>query len=139
MCSLLMHAFTPITHTFPLLWVFSILSFFSFFWPCFLSFSLFFLYLLFTIFLFLFSSPFPLCTSMAFYTACLHKICHSAFGLLCVSFQDCPLICQLPSHHNYTVLAVPRLILDKNSFVLSLTPLDTPIWIRVRPLPHQPL
>ena len=100
-----------------------------------LSFSLFFLYLLFIVFLFLFSSPFSLCTSMAFYIAYHDRICHfypsTAFSLLWVSFQDYPLICRLLSHHHYTVLAVSRLIPDKSGFVLSFTPFDTPIRIRL--------
>ena len=111
--SLLMHAFTPITHTFH---YFGFSLFFSFFFV-YVMFSFFlsiFLYLLFIIFLFLFSSPFLLCTSMAFYTACRDKICHfyhsTAFGLLWVSFQNCQLVCQLPSHHHYTILVMPSLI-----------------------------
>ena len=52
-----------------------------------------------------------LCTSMVFYTACRDKIYHFypliAFGLLCVSFLDCPLAFWLPSHHYYTMLAMP--------------------------------
>jgi len=105
--SLLVHAFTPITHIFlPHSQFLCFLCFLTCF-PCFLSFSLLF--------------PFPLCfcssllcTSMAFYIACRDKIYHfyplTTFGLLWVSFQDCPLVYRLPSHHHYTVLAVPCLI-----------------------------
>ena len=63
-----------------------------------------------------------LCTSMAFYTTCCDKIYHfyplTTFGLLWVSFQDYPLVCHLPNHHHYTVLAVPCLIPEKSGFVL---------------------
>ena len=106
--SLLMHAFTPITHIF--------LHYSSF--SIFLSFSCSFF------FLFLpFSSPFfpPIlpCMSMAFYTAYCDRICHfyplTTFGLLWVSFQDYPLVCWLPNHH-YTVLVVPRYIFRQKWF-----------------------
>ena len=117
MGSLLIHVFTSITHTFPLLWVFSILFFFfSFF--CFALFSFFLsvfsISLVYRFSLPFFFSYFPLCTFTTFYTACHYRICHfyplTTFGLLWVSFQDCSLVCWLPSHHHYTVLAVPHLI-----------------------------
>ena len=96
---------------------FSLFFFFSFLFSfCFVFFlSLCFFYIsclpLFSSFFF---PHFPLCTFMTFYTACHDRICHfyslTTFGLLWVSFQDCSLVCWLPSHHHYTVLAVPHLI-----------------------------
>ena len=65
----------------------------------------------------------------------------TAFGLLWVSFQDYPLVCQLPSHHYYTVLAMPCLIPKQKwfFFFFFFTPINTPIRIRARLLPYQPL
>ena len=95
-----------------------------------------------------FPSPSFLCrcycllyTSMAF--ACHDRIYHFypliAFGLLWVSFSDCPLFCQLSNHHYYNVLAVPHLLPEKSGFVLFFTSLDTPIRKRARLLPYQTL
>ena len=80
-----------------------------------------------------------------FYTTYRDKIYHfyplTTFGPLWVSFQDYTLVCWLPSHYHYIVLAVPRLIPRQKwfCFVLFFTSLDTPIQIRVGLLPHQPL
>ena len=42
---------------------------------------------------------------MAFYAACRDKIYHfyplTIFGLLWVSFQDYPLVYQVPNHYHY--------------------------------------
>ena len=96
-------------------------------------FSSFFVFVPFSSLFFIFL-PFLLCTSMAFYTTFRDKIYHfyhlTTFGLLWVSFQDCPLVCWLPSHHHYTVLAMSCLILDKSGFVLFFTSLGTPIRIK---------
>jgi len=49
-----------------------------------------------------------------FYNAYRDKIYHfypsTTFGLLWVSFPDCPLVCWLPSHHYYPVWATPCFI-----------------------------
>ena len=49
-----------------------------------------------------------------FYTVCRDKIYHftslTTFDLLWVSFPNYPLVCWLPSHHHYLVVAAPRFI-----------------------------
>ena len=42
----------------------------------------------------------------------------TTFGLMWVSFPDHPLVCWLPSHHSYPMLAVPHSIPRQKSFVL---------------------
>ena len=80
---------------------------------------------------------------MTFYTTCHDKIYNfyhlTAFGALWASFQDCPLVCQLPSHYHYTVLVAQRLIPKQKWFLFCLLPpfiFNTLIWIKVKPLPH---
>ena len=115
MGSLLTHVFAPITHVFIFLFNF-LYSFFLSLFVCFVFYS-FFLSFCFSVCyspLFHCACLWPFILSMAFYTACRDKIFHfyplTAFSLLWVSFQDYPLVCWLPNHHHYTVLAVPRLI-----------------------------
>jgi len=64
--------------------------------------------------------PFLLCTPMAFYTACRDRIYYfyplTAFGSLWVSFQNCPLVCQLLNHYHYTTEVAPRLIPKQKGF-----------------------
>ena len=96
---------------------FFVYSVFSSFHSIFLFFFLFFFFSFF--FLFLPSSSH--CARLwPFYIACSDMICHfyplTAFGLLWVSFQDCPLVCQLSSHHHCTMLATPRLIFRQKWF-----------------------
>ena len=116
-----MHVFTSITHIFPLLLVFLYSFFLSFFLRLlvFFSFSLFF-YLSCLPF---FSSSLPfLCVRLwPFYTACHDKICHfyplNTFSLLWVSFQDYPLVCQLPNHYHYTMLVCIRLVISAHVYL----------------------
>ena len=61
---------------------------------------------------------------MAFYTVCRNRIYHfyplTTFGMLWVSFQDCPMVYWLPNHRHYTVLAVPCLIPKQKWFCFVL-------------------
>ena len=65
---------------------------------------------------------FSLCTAKAFlYCLSLWVLLFypsTTFGLVWVSFPNYPLVCRLPSHHYYPVLAVPRSIPKQKSFVL---------------------
>ena len=98
--------------------------------PCFHLF-IFFVFFVFSLFTSLFSlfsfcsPPFVVppfhCTQLRlFYTAYCGKIYHfypsTTFGLLYVSFPDCPLVCWLPSQHHYPMLAMPRFIPIKKLF-----------------------
>ena len=93
-----------------------------------LGFLVFFLFrccsLSFFVFLFLFLFLFLLCITMAFYTVCRNRIYHfyplTTFGMLWVSFQDCPMVYWLPNHRHYTVLAVPCLIPKQKWFCFVL-------------------
>ena len=95
------------------------LSFFlSFAYPfCFFSFSFLFLSMFLFFLIFPFSSVVSHCAQLRlFYIFCRDKI---YFGLLWVPFPGHPLVCWLPNHHHYTVLAVPRSILrQKGIFFL---------------------
>ena len=79
-----------------------------------------------------------------FYTVCHDRIYHfypsTAFGSLWASFQDCPLVCWLPSHYHCTVLVAPLIISRQNglSYFLPLFVFTTLIRIRVKPLIHLP-
>jgi len=112
--------------------------------PCFLCFSC--LFSFFSLFLLYFLCSLVrccclLCMVMAFYIACRNKIYHfyhsTTFGLLWVSFPDCPLVCWLPSHHYYTTLAVPCLIPRQMQFLFCfLLPLHSYLdkgWVSLLP------
>ena len=106
--------FTPITPIFFLPLGFLVYYYYYYYYYyllcflCFLSFTS-----LFSVFS-LVHCCYLLCMTMAFYTACCDKIYHfytsTTFGLLWVSFLDCPLVCWLPNHHHYPMLAEPRFI-----------------------------
>ena len=142
MGSLLMHAFIPITYTFPLLWVFSI--FFFLFCFC----SVFFLSLFFYIScLSFFSSFFPL----LFHCECLWPfILPTVTGFAVFNTQPLLAFRGCPSKIVHWFVGCPATTTalcwlchasspNKSGFILSLTPLDTPIQIKVKPLPYQPL
>ena len=140
MGSLLMHASIPITQVSSFLWDFCT---FPFLFSLFTLLSFLFFYLSFLGRCSLPPPPSPLLFMyMTFYTTCHDKIYNfyhlTAFGALWASFQDCPLVCQLPSHYHYTVLVAQRLIPKQKWFLFCLLPpfiFNTLIWIRVKPLP----
>ena len=121
-CGLLMHASIPIIHFLSLV-----------FFPVFLSFlSSFFVYsfVLFFHLLFLFSKssipPFHCSQLPPFYTiyhcGIYHFFLPTVLGFLWVSFQDCPLACQLPSHYlSSKFIGCTTLHSQTKSFVLFLT------------------
>ena len=125
--SLLVHA--PITLLFPHFSVF--LHFLSYSYvPSFLS------HFSFLFFLAIFLTCFSLLFLIAFFSLLLPSLCIAkaflycllwwvllfylltTFGLVWVPFPDHPLICRLPSHHYYLVLAMPHSIPKQKSFVL---------------------
>ena len=143
MGSLLMHAFTSIIHTFPLLWVFSILFFF--FWFCFVFFlSLCFFYIFCLLFFSSFFFP-------PFHCACLWPfILPAVTGFAIFTSQPFSAFCGCPSKTgNWSVGCLTTTTTlcwlchasspNKGGFVLFLTPLDTHTRIRVKPIPYQHL
>ena len=77
-----------------------------------------------------------------FYTACLVRFLLfyplTAFVLMWVSFPDHPLVCQLPSHHQLPVLAMPHPIPTQRVFFCFLVHCGIPIRIKVGILSHYP-
>ena len=118
-----MHAFTPITHTFfHYSWFSIFLSFLFSIYCCCCTVHVYGLFILPTVIRFITFTPLTL------------------FGLLWVSFQDCPLVCRLLSHNLYTMLVVPHLIPRQKQFsFVFYSPLVFPSGIRVNLLPYQPL
>ena len=117
-----MHASIPNIHFLSLVFFSVFLSFLSSFFVY--SFVLFFLLL----FLFSTSSipPFHCSWLPPFNTICHYGIYHFClsivFGFLWVSFQDCPLACQLPSHYlSSKFIGCTTLHSQTKSFVLFLT------------------
>ena len=106
---------------------FSVCSFFSFFLPLLPSF------LLFTATYFY----------ITYYCGIYHFCPSTAFGSLWVSFQDCPLACQLPSQYHCSE-CVGCTTLHSQTKLLVLFPTSlcfftSLIWIRIKPLYYLPL
>ena len=126
----------------PLLWVFSILSFF-FVLLYFLSFSLFFYIPCLPFFLFLFLSPFHCVHLWPFILPAVTRFSIFTPQLL-LAFYGCP---SKTAHQSANCPTTTTTLCwpchasspDKSGFVLSLTPLDISIQIRVKPFPYQPL
>ena len=121
----------------------SLWFFYIFFFFLLLFYLFFFLSLVLPSFYFLFFTI----HSNPFYIICHGGIYYSypstAFGFLWVSFQDCPLACQLRSYcHCSKCVGCTTLYSRKKLFVLFLTSLcffTSFIWIRIKPLHYLPL
>ena len=133
----MIHAFAPITHVFPFIVVFCVLSFFLLCLLCFLFFLSISLFSIFHLLPILYARLWPF-------------ILHAVIGFTIFTLQPFLACYRHPFKIDHWSTSCPATTItlcwlchasfpDKSGFVLSLTSLNTRIRIRVKLVPYQPL